>query len=248
MDSPIALQNKLLRSLSSETFSQLQPDLELVPLKPRRILHHARLPIQQVYFIKTGLVTVDAPTGEGSHPVEGWLVGREGFTGIPVALGAISSPHRLIVLVEGSAWAMESADLVQAMEALPEFRRAVLGYIHSVLVQTAQIGACNANHPIRGRVARWLLMAEDRLGTPSMAVTHDVISKMLGVRRASVTDALNRLEQAGAISAGRGQITILDRLKLESLTCYCYQVVKEHFPRPAPYTPNRPHLRACVPA
>ncbi len=222
-------QNKLLRSLSPASFHCLEPHLKFVVLKPRRVLHHARLPIEQVYFIETGLVSVAVPTDQENHIAEGWEVGPEGFIGIPVALGVPSSPHRRIVQVAGSARVMCAVDLTQAMEAIPEFRRLLLRYIHSVLVQTAQVSACNARHPLTGRVARCLLMAHDRLETPGLTLTHDAIANILGVRRASITVALHELDQTGAIRVGRSQITILDRPKLESLTCYCYGVLKGAF-------------------
>ncbi len=232
MTSPSRPQNKLLRSLSPASFHRLQPHLELVELKPRRILHHARLPIEQVYFIESGLVSVVAPTDQENHAVLSWMIGPEGFTGIPVALGVFSSPHRRMVEAEGTAWAMGSEDLIQVMEAIPEFRQVLLRYIHSVLVQTAQVSACNARHPLTGRLARCLLMAHDRMKTPTIPVTHAAVARMLGVRRASITVALHELEETGAISAERAQIIILDRPLLESLTCHCYEVVKAEFLRP----------------
>jgi CRP-like cAMP-binding protein len=224
--SEVALpRNKLLRALSPDTLQHLRQSLTLAPLKPRRTLQYSRLPIEQVYFVESGLVSVVAPTDHDRQGVEGWLIGCEGFTGIPVVLGVNSSPHRRSVQAEGFAWAMKSADLARAVDEIPELRRVLLRYIHSILVQTTQIAACNARHPLTRRLARWLLMAQDRLETPTLALTQDAISKMLGVRRASVTEAIGRLEASGAIAAARGHITIHDRSELERLCCSCYGVI-----------------------
>ncbi|MBD2749923.1 winged helix-turn-helix domain-containing protein [Microvirga sp. BT688] len=124
---------------------------------------------------------------------------------------------------------MSSVDLTQAMEALPELRPLLLRYIYTILVQAAPVSACNVRHPLTGRVARCLLMAHDRLEAPGLALTHEAIAKILGVRRASITVVLHELDQTGAIRVGPRQISILDRPKLESLTCYCYGVLKGAF-------------------
>jgi CRP-like cAMP-binding protein len=98
-----------------QSWNRIRPCLELVPLKPRCILHHARLPIEQVYFVESGLVSVIVATDEDNHVVEGWIIGCEGLAGIPVALGVAISPHRRIVQMEGRAWTIKSVDLAQAM-------------------------------------------------------------------------------------------------------------------------------------
>jgi hypothetical protein len=159
------------------------------------------------------LVSVPGPTDRGNHSAEGWVIGPEGVAGMPVALGALTAPYRRIVQVGGGAWFMQSGNLIHTMKAIPEFRWVVLGYVHSVLVQAAQSSACNARHPLKGRVARHLIMAHDRLEAAEIALTHDVIAKMLGVRN---------------------RITVVDRSKLESLTCSCYTVMKGSFQQSRP--------------
>jgi CRP-like cAMP-binding protein len=234
--------NRLLREIPSGVFLRLQPHLRLVSLRPRRILHHARLPIEQAYFIESGLVSVIAPTDQESHGVEGWLIGYEGLVGTPVILGVSSSPHRRTVQVEGTAWAITATDLTRIVDESVELRRVLLRYIHTTLVQTAQVGACNARHPLNQRLARWLLMAHDRIEEADLPLTQEVIAKMLGVRRASVTVAVDDLQQTGAVCAGRGYITILDRAKLESLCCHCYGILKTQSPHeaePLPRVPGR---------
>ncbi|MFC4173569.1 Crp/Fnr family transcriptional regulator [Microvirga sp. GCM10011540] len=224
--------NKLLASLPAEDFRRLSPKLEAVPLKARRILHHAKLPIEHVYFVEDGLVSVVANTDGDNHGVEAWLIGCEGMAGITVILGAESSPHRRVVQAEGSALRLRTPDLLDAVNEMPALRGILLRYVHGILVQASQSGACNARHSLPQRLARWLLMAQDRLNRSDLPLTHDILSKMLGVRRASVTEAVHVLARADAICAGeRGHIHVLDRGKLEGLACGCYFTIRAEFDR-----------------
>ncbi len=218
--------NRLLSVLPENDLQRLLPRLEKVPLVKKRILHHSRLPIEHVYFVEEGLISVVANTDAENHGVEAWLIGYEGMAGVPVVLGAETSPHRRMVQADGMALRMRASDLRQAMDEMPAFRGMLLLYVNSVLVQTSQSGACNAQHSIQQRLARWLLMAQDRLGRDDLPLTHDVIGKMLGTRRASVTEKLAELEATGAIAAERRHIQVLDRPKLEKLTCGCYHVIR----------------------
>lgn len=236
--------NKLLRDLSPDAFQRLKPSLELVPLKARRILHYAKLPIEQVYFIERGLVSVVASTEQDSQGIESWLIGLEGLAGVPVLLGVMNSPHRRTVQTDGNAWAIRSADLILAMDEIPELRRVLFHYVHTILVQTAQIGACNARHPLMKRLARWLLMAQDRLEDTTLPLTQETISRMLGVRRASVTETIRRLEQEGAVSTSRGQITIEDRSRLQALCCHCYSIIADQSPALLDSAPGSSRLQS----
>ena len=223
--------NKLLGALPPEDLDRLRPRLESVPLKLRRVLHYPKLPIEHVYFVETGLISVVAATDQGTQAVEAWLIGREGMAGVPVILGVDTTPHRRMVQAEGLAWRMRSADLRRSMDEITSFRALLLRYVHTVLVQAAQSGACNAQHAIPKRLARWLLMAQDRLDSEDLHLTHDVIAKMLGVRRASVTTALQPLEQAGIITAARGHIRVLNRARLERCSCGCYGSIRAELER-----------------
>jgi CRP-like cAMP-binding protein len=218
--------NKLLRALPADDFQRIRPLLEAVPLKVRRIVHHARLPIEHVYFVESGLISVVANTDDENNGVEAWLIGSEGAAGIPVVLGAESSPHRRMVQAEGSALRMRSADLRTAMDEVAALRAVLLRYVNGVLVQASQSGACNARHSVEQRLARWLLMAHDRLERRDLPLTHDIVAKMLGVRRATVTQVIKELEATGAIRGARGHVDVLDRPRLEALACQCYQIIR----------------------
>lgn len=124
-------------SLSPEDLFRIHSLLEEVPLIKRRILHHSRLPIEHVYFIEKGLVSVVANTDEENHGVEAWLIGYEGVAGVSVILGADTSPHKRMVQAEGRALQMRAADLRECMDEMPSFRGVLLRYVHSVLVQVS---------------------------------------------------------------------------------------------------------------
>jgi CRP-like cAMP-binding protein len=219
-----APKNMLLASLPAHDFEQISAKMEFVPLKARRVLHHSRMPMDHIYFIEEGLVSVVANTGDRLG-VEVWLIGCEGMVGIPVALGSAISPHRRVVHVGGSAFRMASSDLRYAMEEMTSFRNLMLRYIQVVLIQTSQSGACSSTHSVKQRLARWILMATEH--TPDyLPLTHEMLARMLGVRRATVTECLGVLEHDGALMTSRGQIKICDRERLQSLSCGCYQIMR----------------------
>lgn len=177
LPSSTTVKNKLLRSLPPSDLDRIRPHLEPVPLKARRILHHFNTPMDHVWFVESGLVSVTARVSE-STTVEVWLVGCEGMTGLPVLLGADEAPpHRRIVQVGGTALRMASADLRHAIDQIPRLREVLLRYAQVVLLQTSQVGACNSSHSLQQRLARWLLMAQDRLLTDDLALTHELLCR-----------------------------------------------------------------------
>ncbi|WP_226741908.1 Crp/Fnr family transcriptional regulator [Microvirga lenta] len=220
-----SVSNRLLAALPPEELQWILPFLEPVDLKQGQVLHWRALPITHVYFIEHGLVSVLAHTDE-KEVVEVWLIGQEGLAGIPVLLGAESSPHRRVVQVAGTALRMRAEDLRTAMDQRPAIRRLLLKYVQAVLVQTSQSGACAKRHTLQQRVARWLLSAGYRLGATEIPLTHAVLSRLIGVRRASITVCLGELEEAATIRQSRGSITIADQDKLESLACDCYRIIR----------------------
>lgn len=221
----VPMRNKLLQSLPPDDLFRIHSLLEEVPLVRKRVLHHARLPIEHVYFVEEGLVSVIAADDAEKQIAQAWLIGCEGMAGIPVVLGAESSPHKRVVQVEGRALRMRTADLRQCFVEVASFRDVLLRYVHAVMVQVSQSAACNSQHSIQQRLCRWLLMAQDRLGRDDVPITHEAIARLLGVRRASVTEKLPELESIGVVAAERRHIRILDRPKLEALSCGCYHII-----------------------
>src|SRR4030095_1660525 len=169
-----------------------------------------------VYFIERGFASVVA-NGTG-RSIEVGLIGGEGMTGLAVVMGTDRSPHDTFMQVAGGGQRISSAKLRGAMEQSPALHRSFLRYGHAFVVQTAQTALANGRSKIEERLARWLLMAQDRLGGDEVPLTHEFLSVMLGVRRPGVTVALNLLEKQGLIRRMRGGVAILNRTALRKIS------------------------------
>jgi CRP-like cAMP-binding protein len=225
----MSVRNRLLAALAPDDFGLLQPHLEPVRLEFRQIVIEANEPIQHVSFIERGIVSILANAPEGR--VEVGIVGREGIVGVPLILGSDRSPYSYLVQAEGEALRITAQDLRTAIQQSPSIN-AVLGrYIHALLVQTAQTAYANASFNIEARLARWILMTQDRIDGNDLPLTHDFLAMMLGVRRPGVTTATHVLEGAKIIRATRGQITVLDREKLEDLADDSYGIAEAEYAR-----------------
>lgn len=222
--------NGLLRRLPRTDLQRLSSMFEPVPLRARRLLHPAGSEMTHVYFIERGLVSVLASISP-TKAIETWLVGPEGLTGIPLILGSTMTVHRRVVQVDGVALRMHFDCLREAMHDVPGFHDLLLRYVGSVLVATSQLAACNAGHSVSERLARWLLLAHDRCESDELPLTHDMLSRMVGVRRASITERLNELARRGVISTGRGVVRIEDRKGLQSCSCRCYRILRRDYDR-----------------
>jgi CRP-like cAMP-binding protein len=208
---PVRRRNAVLDHVSDKDFAQLEPLLQPVELTFRKLLQSSNRKIDTVYFPESGLASVVAIGGGERKQAEVAIIGREGFVGIPVALGAERSPHDIFMQIEGQGHSVPAHDFRELLHSCPSLLRTCLQYVHVYTVQAAHTALANARGSIEGRLARWLLMAEDRVGGPELHLTHDFLALMLGVRRAGVTVGLKHFERQGQISAARGAITILDR-------------------------------------
>src|SRR3954453_13241071 len=208
----ISTRNRLLFALNRDDFDLLQPDLEPVALDLRQWLIEAGEPIQQVTFPERGIVSVLADTSQGR--IEVGLLGPEGMAGLPVVLGIERSPHGYMVQAAGEALRIPAPDLRAALRHSPSLQAGLLRYAHALIVQTAETAYANAGFTIEARLARWILMTDDRLAREELPLTHDFLSMMLGVRRPGVTIAVQNLESIRLIRAKRGSITVLDRTGL----------------------------------
>lgn len=222
---PLVPQNQLLRCLPRDELARLWPRFERVVLKPRRVLHYEDTAMEYAYFIEEGLVSVLAHTGPGKS-VEVWLIGREGFVGVPLVLGEPISSHRRIVQIAGSALRIRADHFHDAVEPAGPLRQLLLRYVQTVLMQASQMGGCNAHHSVTQRLARWLLLAQDHCATDTMRLTHEMLSRMLGVRRATVTQCIAAFEQQGILDGGRSVIRIKQRRRLETIACPCYGIMR----------------------
>ena len=202
--------NTLLSSLSTSDFDLLAPHLEAVTLGLRKMLEKPDMRIEDVYFPETGFASVVAVQRSGKE-VEVGLIGREGMTGLPIVLGNHRSPHSTYIQVAGKGHSIPASELRQAMQESLSLRDSLLKFVQAFGVQTPHTAICNARSKMDERLARWLLMAQDRIQSDILPLTHEFLSLMLGVRRPGVTVALKALRERGLISYRRGEITINDR-------------------------------------
>jgi CRP-like cAMP-binding protein len=221
--------NRILSRLSQEEFGLLRPNLEAVELPVRKQLESRNKPIEAIYFIEHGFASVVA-NGTG-RSIEVGIIGREGMTGLSVIMGTDRSPHETYMQVGGDGQRMSSAKLGQAVQESPALHRHLLRYGHAFVVQTAQTALANGRSKIEERLARWLLMANDRLDGDEVPLTHEFLSVMLGVRRPGVTVALDVLEKEGLIHAKRRAIAIVDRAGLRKISNGAYGAPEAEFKR-----------------
>ncbi|WP_439399900.1 Crp/Fnr family transcriptional regulator [Bradyrhizobium sp. PMVTL-01] len=203
-----------------------------VDIKPRQVLHHWRLPMDYVYFLDDGLISVSAKVEAGRF-VEAWLVGSEGMIGAPCVLAPEDPmpPHRRVVQVGGTALRVPTTAFVAALDDLVALRGIILRYINLVLFQTSQVGACNSLHSVRQRLGRWLLVAANAMDSNELPITHAVLAQLLGIRRASVSECLETFEKAGVIRNTRAAITLADRAQLEHSACSCSALIQREYDR-----------------
>ena len=205
-----ASRNTLLSSLSTGDFDLLAPHLESVTLELRKTLEQPNKRIEAVYFPQSGFASVVA-VQRGGKEVEVGLIGREGMTGLPIVLGNHRSPHATYIQAPGKGHSIPASELRQAMQTSGSLRDSLLKFVQAFGVQTTHTAICNARSKMEVRLARWLLMAQDRIQGDTLPLTHEFLSLMLAVRRPGVTDALKALRQRGLISYRRAEITIKDR-------------------------------------
>ena len=224
--------NRLLKRIPDEELALVSSMADTVELRSRQVLHHWRLPMEHIYFICGGLVSVSAKVDE-SRFVEAWLIGSEGMVGAPFVLAPdeASPPHRRVVQVGGTALRISSAEFISALKDLPVLRELILRYINLVLFQTSQCGACNSLHSVKQRLARWLLMGMSALDCNELPLTHAVLGQLLGIRRASVSECREALESHGMIQNVRAAIRIVDKATLERTACSCYGLIQREYDR-----------------
>ena len=220
--------NELLRALSPAELALMRPCLLPVTLVMSQVLHEADAPIDEVYFLESGLVSLTADTGDNGI-VEVGMTGREGLVGVTVLLNPEPiSVHRAFVQIPGRAYRVRTTAFRELSDAMPVLRDRCLRYIQVMLMQSSQIAACNARHDLPGRLARWLLMSRDRIDGDDLPITQEFLSYMLGVRRAGISVVANTLQSQGLIRQSRGRITILERSGLEEKACTCYRLIERN--------------------
>jgi CRP-like cAMP-binding protein len=217
--------NSILLGLPKRECSAVMSKLEFERLPAHSVLAEAGEEIEFVYFVNDGLASVLNVLISGKS-VEVGLCGFEGFVGLPLIAGFESSPSQIIMQVAGSAFKLAAKDFVAALRSCPTLAKSLGQFAQEMGLQSAQIAACNRLHAVDKRLARWLLMSQDRIGGVLVPLTQEFLSHMLATRRASVTGAAGVLQKAGLITYSRGLVKVENRSKLEAATCECYAAMK----------------------
>ncbi len=222
----VRVANRLLATLPKKDYQRLLPELEQVTLTFADIIYEPGQRIRHVYFPNDAIVSLLSEVAT-SATIEVGMVGNEGLTGIGIFLGVNESRNRAVVQGEGTAMRMKVAALRREESQIASLHNLLRRYTHTLLMQISQSAACNRFHMVNARLARWLLMTSDRLRSDQFRLTQEFMSNMLGVRREGVTVAASALQRSGLISYSRGIINILNRAKLEAISCECYRIVKD---------------------
>ena len=222
--------NHLLRLLDPADTAALRPLLHPFRMELHDVFETPDAPITRVCFPESGIVSVVAAS-DTEHRIEAGLIGYEGMTGTAVVMGDDRSPHECYVQVAGDGHWISAGDLRRLLETHEAIQRTLLLYVQTFAIQTAQTAVANGRARLDTRLARWLAMAQDRLHSPELPLTHEFLSLMLGVRRAGVTDALHQLEGDGVVRSRRGVVLVRDRGRLEALASTSYGVPEAAYRR-----------------
>jgi CRP-like cAMP-binding protein len=229
-DAGLAPKNRLLRVLPHEVLRCLRLHLKPVSLARGSVLCEADEPLQRVYFVETGAVSLVTVFEDGAT-AEMATVGPEGVVGIGMLLGDEHALGRYVVPLPGFALAIEACRFRYALRESDSLRAACEGYAQAFVANLLQNVACSACHQVEQRCARWLLMCDDQVEDGSFELTQEYLAEMLGVRRSTVTVVAGALQSAGLIRYHRGTVTVVDRSRLEKVACECYRVVRDRYER-----------------
>jgi CRP-like cAMP-binding protein len=222
--------NHLLAQLSLDALNRLFPHLQLVSMPLGRVLYESGDVLRHVYFPVDCIVSMLYVMENGAS-AEISMVGNDGLIGIALFMGGETTPSRAIVQSAGLAYQLDAQRLKDEFNRYGNLQVLLLRYTQALITQMAQTAVCNRHHSVDQQLCRWLLLSLDRLPSARLDMTQELIANMLGVRREGVTEAAGKLQKLGAIQYQRGQITVLDRPKLEELSCECYAVVKKETDR-----------------
>jgi CRP-like cAMP-binding protein len=220
--------NRLLACLPRETLDCLAPDLDTVPIRVGEVLHHVGRTVEHVYLPHSGMGSIITRMRGGMN-VEAATIGNEGMLGVSYVLGDARATEQTMIQTAGEAARLRVRVLRQEFERDNGLRMLLLRYAQLLMGQIAQGSACNRVHHVEARCARWLLATHDRVEGDSFPLTHEFLAMMLGVRRAGVSIAQQKLLRDGLITYHRGYITVLDRRGLEAASCECYGVIRARF-------------------
>ena len=222
--------NRILAALPPADYARIRPQLTTVRLELKQQIARPNQPIEAVYFPIDSVTSVLAVTADGGR-IEIATIGNEGMAGLPLFLGAETTPNHAFVQVAGTAERMTAADFRGEARRAGELERLLRLYTQGYLSQVSQATVCNQRHPAGQRLARWLLAVQDRVGREEFQLTHEFMGQMLGVRRETVSEVARALQQRGLIGYRWGMLRVLDRPGLERTACDCYRIVRDEFDR-----------------
>jgi CRP-like cAMP-binding protein len=219
--------NKLLLSTSDSEYNCLRPHLEYIPLPNHLLLHESGETLEFAFFPNRGLISLVVVMKDGKT-AEAGVVGNEGFTGTAAVVGLSRGPLRAVVQVTGDGFRVQVGALQNTLKSAPHLQFMLNRYGVVRSMQVAQTAACNRLHEIKQRLARWLLMTQDRVDSGTLPITHDFLATMLGTDRPTVTLTAGVLQKKGLIKYTRGAVKIVNRKKLEDFACECYGVIRQY--------------------
>ncbi len=230
---PSPQQNHILEALPPAERDRLFPHLTLISLPLGSVLYEAGDTQRYIYFPVDAIISLLYVLKDGAS-AEIAVVGNEGAIGVALFMGGETTTNRAIVQSAGCAYRLTRRRLKQEFERHGEMLHVLLRYTQALITQMAQTAVCNRHHSVDQQLCRWLLLSLDRLASNKLTMTQELIANMLGVRREGVTDAAGKLQRLGVIQYSRGKIVVLNRPRLESLCCECYDVVKRETDRLLP--------------
>jgi CRP-like cAMP-binding protein len=224
--SPTDLKNRILLDLPRKECNMIFTNLTLVDLPLGKVIQNAAQEIEFCYFPNTAMISILNPMQDGKS-VEVGLVGREGFVGMPLVAGFRSSATECVTQGQGNAYRIAAVEMLKALRECPKLSSFLFRHSQEAAMELTQIAACNRLHGIDERLARWLLMSQDRIAQNPLPLTQDFLAQMLGTRRSGVSVAASILQRAGLIQYKRGRVSITDRSGLEQASCECYSAIQK---------------------
>ena len=220
------IENEILLALPRAEFDAVSSNLEFVRLRPLQVLHETGETLRSAYFCNSGMFSVLNIMPDGKR-VEVGLIGKEGFSGNPLVAGFRTSHTRTVAQAEAKAFRIDADAFRSLLPRCPKLERQINRFVQLMGLQVTQLAACNRLHEVKERLARSLLMTQDRIGSESIPLTQEFLSQMLGTGRSSVTVAAGELRTTGLISYTRKNVAIFDRPKLEEAACECYAMLRK---------------------
>ena len=220
--------NVILLVIPDEEFARVRPALQHVDLPTRTVLQEPKQKLEFAYFLNSGMTSLVFKT-KGGESVEVGVVGNEGFTPIPAAAGLRRTPHQAVMQVEGEGFRLPVDALEAALNTSPQLQSVMNRYAAVHGMQVAQTAGCNRLHDLDKRLARWLLLTQDRVGSGLLRITHDFLAMMLGTDRPSVSLAAGELRKKRIIEYTHGAVKVLNRKRLESSACECYGLIQQFY-------------------